>query len=519
MKLSRFERKILAAMALVALAPLLGALLLGRAALQNAYRAGVNPRVREQLDRGVGIYRAHLVTLRADAERTADAVAGSATLRDRLEADDRHALDAYLEEIVDRYDPVSEIVLRRGDTVLARVSRPDRADPEERRALLQSREVPLTDGSRVDAEITVTAPREVFDDFQRAGEEAEVFARLQEQATYISAVYVWVFVGFMALLIVAVLVLAAVLSRRLTRRVIALAEATRRLGGGDLSVSVPREARDEVGELTEAFNNMVHDLRESQARIEYLQRIGAWQDFARRLAHEIKNPLTPIQLAAQEMHRSYDGSDEKFRSKLEDARSIIEEEVETLRRLVSEFSNFAKLPAAALAKADLRDFLQDIARSTDAIRQDVFEDAAQDGNAPEVHVALLDEALPVQVDAMMLKRCVDNLVRNALQAMRAGEGTRVDVLGGSSEQGIFVAVDDDGPGIPKDRRETIFDPYFTTKVDGTGLGLAIVKKVVLEHGGEIEFEPSSRGGARFTIWLPSPGVRRPRPSSALRGRR
>ncbi len=120
---------------------------------------------------------------------------------------------------------------------------------------------------------------------------------------------------------------------------------------------------------------------------------------------------------------------------------------------------------------------------------------------------------------MMLKRCVDNLVRNALQAMRSGEGTRVDVLGGATERGIFVAIDDDGPGIPKDRRETIFDPYFTTKADGTGLGLAIVKKVVLEHGGEIEFEPSERGGARFTIWLPRPGSPRPRPSSVHRGRR
>jgi nitrogen fixation/metabolism regulation signal transduction histidine kinase len=284
-------------------------------------------------------------------------------------------------------------------------------------------------------------------------------------------------------------------------------------------VHVPTEGNDEIRELTKAFNGMVRDLRESRARIDYLQRIGAWQEFARRLAHEIKNPLTPIQLAAQEMHRSYTGDDARYRRKLEDACAIVEEEVDTLRRLVSEFSNFAKLPRADLAPADLSEFVRDLKRSVAAIVEDVGPTARA-----EVTVDAPEHAMPVRIDAMMLKRCTDNLVRNALQALRGRErkghvrvwAREVDTTsesagsaavgsesaGSAAIGGFELRVEDDGPGVPEKDREAIFDPYFTTKSDGTGLGLAIVKKVVLEHGGEIRCEASELGGAAFVIALP-----------------
>ncbi|MET0387210.1 MAG: ATP-binding protein, partial [Polyangiales bacterium] len=252
-------------------------------------------------------------------------------------------------------------------------------------------------------------------------------------------------------------------------------------------------------ELTRDFNTMVRDLRESRTRIEYLQRIGAWQEFARRLAHEIKNPLTPIQLAIQELDRSYRGDDRVFGKRLGDARSIIEEEVAALRRLTTEFSAFAKLPEASLAHADLNDFLRDSTRHLDTVV------ILSEGTEPvaDLSMELSPEALPVHIDAMMLKRCLDNLVRNAAQALADRNPPRtILVKSARSDHRVLLQVHDNGPGVPEADRARIFDPYFTTKSEGTGLGLPIVKKVVLEHGGEISCGASDLGGAAFCIELP-----------------
>ena len=495
--MSRFERKILAAIAFVGLAPLIGALVLGRSTVTDAYRTGVNPSVREQLDGAVALYQTHLETLREDAERTADAIAFH---RD-LDTPDPEVLRPRLDALLDRYAHVASIELSNGDVTLLRRERTERLDPETRRPITLRRTV-----AGREVVVVVTAPVRVFEGLQEAGEQAEFYGRMLESADFVSGTYVWVYIGLLALLILVALGLAGIVARRVTGRVTDLADAARKVGRGDLTVRVPTSGRDEVFELTEAFNAMVADLRDSRARIDYLQRIGAWQQFARRLAHEIKNPLTPIQLAAQEMVRSYEG-DDAYRSKLEEAVSIIEEEVATLRRLVSEFSSFAKLPEADLAPADLGEFLLDVERSVAAIADDVFEDEP----APEVTFKTQDVPMPVRLDAMMLKRCVDNLIRNAFQAIRdaatepdakpPGE-TRLRVRATLEDGHAVLRVEDDGPGVEESHLDRLFDPYFTTKLDGTGLGLAIVKKVVLEHGGEIAYEESLWGGACFAIRLP-----------------
>ena len=288
-------------------------------------------------------------------------------------------------------------------------------------------------------------------------------------------------------------------------------DATVRVGQGDLAVNVPDDDEDEIGELTRAFNRMVSDLRESRERIDYLQRISAWQDFARRLAHEIKNPLTPIQLAAQEVAQAYRGEDPRFAAMLNDARAIIEEEVATLRRLVGEFSSFARLPTADLAEADLAELLRDLERGLNAIAQDVYGEVYGEGKGePPIALRLELPSTPMvgHVDAMMLKRCIDNLVRNAMEAIageaRTGRGNITITLRPEGD-GMELAVCDDGPGIPARDRERIFDPYVTTKSTGTGLGLAIVKKVILEHQGRIVCRagtgPDGRGTC-FVITLP-----------------
>ncbi|MFK7998707.1 MAG: ATP-binding protein [Polyangiales bacterium] len=496
-RFGRFETKILGAMCLVALGPLIGGLVFGRSVLQDAYALGVNERFAGQLHRAVDIHRTYLVALREGGERAADAVAGSHTLRGMLESAPREAIEAHLQSRLQRYDGIARFRVLEGDEVRAEAEDLARLG-DSFRELVQRRDVEVG-GREFVIETVATAPESAFDAFQQAGADAELYDRLEAQGANVSDVYLWVYIAFLALVIVFALALAVFVARRITKRVTVLAAATRRLGGGDMNVTVPRESQDEVGELVEAFNTMVEDLRRSRERIDYLKRIGAWQEFARRLAHEIKNPLTPIRLAAQEIHRSYDGEDERFSQKLSDAKEIIEEEVETLRRLVGEFSSFAKLPSAALEAADLNEFVSDLELAITTIAIDVFPEEPRP--ATKIRLAPV-ESLPVQIDAMMLKRCVDNLVRNALQAMRGGKGSIVRVSVEDDGEDACISVEDDGPGIPKGDWESIFDPYFTTKSDGTGLGLAIVKKVILEHEGSITCEKSSLGGARMVIRVP-----------------
>jgi two-component system nitrogen regulation sensor histidine kinase NtrY len=319
--------------------------------------------------------------------------------------------------------------------------------------------------------------------------------------------------------IAAALVVGMVMSRRVTRRVNMLAEATARVGSGDLSVELPADSRDEIGDLTRAFNEMVRDIRESRERIEYLQRISAWQEFARRLAHEIKNPLTPIQLAMQEVHQGYKGQDERYRERLNEALSIVEEEVATLRRLVGEFSKFARLPEVRLEPTDLNEVVRECVRTAAGFDEQSGENEQTE---PEVEIDFQPGSSPllVSLDAMMFKRCIDNLVRNSRQAIatrqekgrpgpeeggeegEAAVSQAIQITTYESKGWAVLEVNDSGPGIPQSDRNRVFDPYFTTRTEGTGLGLAIVKKVVLDHGGEIECDQSRLGGASFRIRLP-----------------
>jgi signal transduction histidine kinase len=503
MRFSRFERKILFAIAAVAVMPLLGALVLGQRALREAYEVGVNPRVRRELEQGLLLYRDHFAALKRSAEQAAFATATDHVLCTRLEASDLPGAKTRLTQLLNRYDGIARVrVLDAAGQELALAERADRLQPGMRLLELE-RDLSLIPREPAPAArklmITVAAPGAPFMAYQRAGELVEVYSRLQSESALLSTFFLVVYIGFLLSVIVAALAVGVAISRRVTRRVAVLADATARVGAGDLTVEVPSEVSDEIGDLTMAFNAMVRDLRDSRGRIEYLQRIGAWQEFARRLAHEIKNPLTPIQLAVQEVHRSYKGDDGVYKRRLDDALAIVEEEVATLRRLVSEFSAFAKLPQASLEPADLNDLVRDADRTLQTVAEELEHRAAV-----RVECAPTTGALPVRIDAMMLKRAVDNLVRNSIQAL-AESGRKTGLVRVRSQRAgefALLHVEDDGPGVPPEQRSRVFDPYYTTKADGTGLGLAIVKKVVLEHGGEIDCGPSALGGAVFTIRLP-----------------
>jgi nitrogen fixation/metabolism regulation signal transduction histidine kinase len=253
---------------------------------------------------------------------------------------------------------------------------------------------------------------------------------------------------------------------------------------------------------------MLAEVEVNRARVEFLQRMGTWQEMARRLAHEIKNPLTPILLAVEECHRKYNGSDPTFRKLMDTTLEVVEEEVGTLRRLVGEFSSFARLPRAELTEGDLGDFLREQENHALLLREEI---AKKVGAMSDEEVAarvridwrIPDAPMPVSLDKQMLHQVLSNIVRNALQAVTAHHEKGHIEVGVVSEHDAFaIVVDDDGPGVPPNMRDSVFDPYVTTKSEGTGLGLAIVKKIVVEHGGTIDAGVSPLGGARFRIRIP-----------------
>jgi nitrogen fixation/metabolism regulation signal transduction histidine kinase len=275
------------------------------------------------------------------------------------------------------------------------------------------------------------------------------------------------------------------LSRSVTGRVAKLVQATKQVARGDLGVRVVSTSRDEIGSLSNSFNQMMDEIQRGRDRIVYLEKISSWQEIARRLAHEIKNPLTPIQLAIQELHRSYNGDDQRFMSKLNDSAEIIEEEVTTLRRLVETFAEFAKMPQVQAVNVELNSFVSEFVKHNPQ-----FADQIEFSPG---------EPAKVSLDRTLMRQVLVNLVTNAIEA--GGPSDMIKIKIAKRDDWVSLRIIDQGSGIAPEAQSMIFQPYFTTKAKGTGLGLAIVKKIVLQHGGEISIEESQDTGTVFRIRL------------------
>ncbi|MCB9571595.1 MAG: HAMP domain-containing protein, partial [Kofleriaceae bacterium] len=296
--------------------------------------------------------------------------------------------------------------------------------------------------------------------------------------------------GVAGVLAIALGVLA---SRVITSRIGLLVTAARKISGGQLDARAGLRGNDELAELGASFDTMLDDLDRQRQQIEYLQRIGAWQDVARKLAHEIKNPLTPIQLAVQQCVSAYKGDDERYRKLLADTGEIVEEEIAGLRRLVDTFRTLGALPRVEAQPLDLREVVEELHLDAQLAERLRIEPPADD--------------VTVRADKLLLKRLLTNLCENGVHAGE-GAGNPGDVVVGwalaSGGRAVAITVDDHGPGVRAEARERIFEPYVTTKATGTGLGLAIAKKIALEHGGDLEIAetPAPTGGARFVVTLP-----------------
>jgi two-component system nitrogen regulation sensor histidine kinase NtrY len=221
------------------------------------------------------------------------------------------------------------------------------------------------------------------------------------------------------------------------------------------------------------------------------QKVAAWREVARRLAHEIKNPLTPIQLSAERLRRHFADAPLATRDLVAECATTIIGEVESLKGLVDEFSQFARMPAPRAVPTDLHGVLDDALGLYDGLLSDV-----------RFH-RVYAPALPrVSVDPEQMRRVVLNLVDNAVEAMDRHGTIEVSTNHDAAHSLVNVVVADDGPGIPPGERDKLFLPYYSTKKRGSGLGLAIVRRIVAEHGGSIDVADNVPHGTRFTIELP-----------------
>lgn len=505
--MSRFGLKIIGAMLLLAVIPLVTSIWLVAQVIEvsNNVAAGQVQQLATPLARSAAAYRALFGALKQKLKLQGQLIASDGALRALVaraagsglspsgrEGPERHeALRKRAAALLAAHRELAALRLATRDgRELVKVTRA--FDPKTMRDLRIGHAI----GDSVRLELVFVTPRAPFDDFRALGRAQRDAIEVGKLRGELGSLYRMVFLIMFGAAVLVAMVMGLLIARRTTRRLSVLVGATREVAAGRLDTQVRLDSRDEVRELGEAFNEMVRELRDSRGRIAYLEKIGAWQEIARRLAHEIKNPLTPIQLAAQQLHRKYQGDDATFRRTLDDAYDIITEEVDGLRRLVTAFSSFAKLPRVQAGAVELHNLIDDFLKS----HVELSERA-------EIRYTPLDKECLVLVDRMLLKHVLVNLLENAIQAgAEAGLERKIRVELTASidkpRREVLLTIADDGPGMDPETAKRAFDPYYTTKEHGTGLGLAIVKKIVLEHQGSIELSSELGAGTRFFLRLP-----------------
>jgi len=486
LRLSRFELKIAAALVLAATLPLAGALVLaGRVAEENL-SLGLDPRVVDRLAAVPGLYGDLFQARKQLYAEQARAIA-------RALPADRTRGGRALAAAIGRTPRLRRATWIGADGVTIAEGENPAPSPEGEWRAAPAR-VALPDGGRLECLFEIEA--RFFAELDEARELGELVQGVDALRAEIRRSYVRAFGALLVAMALAAATIGIFLARRTTRRVSDLVHAVKRLAGGDLAVQVdPGRASDEVAGLARAFNAMVREVRESRDRIVYLEKISGWQEVARRLAHEIKNPLTPMKLAFQQLDARWRKSgardaDPAFGRILAEAGEIVDDEIGTLQRLVDEFSSFAKLPEVRPEPADLGEFVDDFLRTSPDVAA-----------AADVEVVKASPDTPVALDRALMRRVLANLCANAVEATRPGRA-RICLGVARTRDRAVLTVADEGPGIERAARERIFDPYYTTKKTGTGLGLAIVKKIVLQHGGEIQVGDRPGGGASFSLVLP-----------------
>jgi nitrogen fixation/metabolism regulation signal transduction histidine kinase len=299
------------------------------------------------------------------------------------------------------------------------------------------------------------------------------------------------------LTLVLVVVAGVWLARGIARPVDLLSRGTERVAAGEEDVVLPESGGAEMRALVAAFNRMTRDLKEVRARAARAERDAAWKGMARQVAHEIKNPLTPMRLMLQHLLAASKDDPSSTAALLEPTARVVLEQIEALRRIAGDFSSFAGAPRRDVVDLDV-----------DAVAGSVG--ALYVAGAPS-HVAVttrLAGDLPrVRADADEVRRALVNLVANAVEAVPEERPGRVEIrterAASDGRDGVRVVVADTGVGIPPEARARLFEPAFSTKSSGTGLGLAIVRRIVTDLGGTVSLDSEVGRGTTVSVWLPA----------------
>jgi nitrogen fixation/metabolism regulation signal transduction histidine kinase len=294
--------------------------------------------------------------------------------------------------------------------------------------------------------------------------------------------------GVYLLMLLSAVMLAYFISKYITRSLETISD---KMGQTNLTKQnekiIIKDPSEEIGKLVDSYNAMIDELEQSAAKLARSEREQAWREMAKQVAHEIKNPLTPMRLTVQSFERKFDPDDPNADKKMKEFSKTLVQQIDTMSSIASAFSNFADMPAQQ------KETLNVVKVSKLAL--DIF-------NEPYIHFIAEEESLIAKLDRTQLIRVITNLVKNAIQAIPDVENPRILVTVASEGDQIKIAVADNGIGIADEFKDKIFEPKFTTKSSGMGLGLGMVKNIVENYNGTIAFTSKEGKGTVFTIKFP-----------------
>jgi nitrogen fixation/metabolism regulation signal transduction histidine kinase len=316
------------------------------------------------------------------------------------------------------------------------------------------------------------------------------FAKTSELRTEISS-FLTTFLNIYIFFIALSIFLTLLISRYTTRPLQLIKDNMRSISLGRSNQKINWESNDEIGKLISEYNRMIDELARSAELLAKSERESAWREMAKQVAHEIKNPLTPMKLSVQYLQKAWDEGSDDFDKRLNRFTRTIIEQIDTLSMIASEFSDFAKMPQARSRRNNLIDIIKnamDLFKDTGHIQFNIHYDPDLD------HVVIVDQK--------QLLRVFNNLIQNSIEAIGDEQEGKIDIRVKAEDDEFLVYVIDNGPGIATEQADKIFSPSFTTKTSGMGLGLAMARSIIINSGGEITFESEKGNGAVFLIRLP-----------------
>ncbi len=315
------------------------------------------------------------------------------------------------------------------------------------------------------------------------------FARQTELKQEIS-IFLTTFINVYILFVALAIVISLLISRYTTRPLQILKEKLASLSIDKSNEKIEWKGRDEIGKLVAEYNRMVEELGRSAELLAQSERESAWREMAKQVAHEIKNPLTPMKLSVQYLEKAWNDRSPDWDQRLSRFTKTIIEQIDSLSMIASEFSDFAKMPVAQIEETDLKEIIQSSI--------ELYRDYK---NITIIFNFNADENYPIKADKKQLLRVFNNLIKNSAQALTDTENGKIDISLSIESKNYKISIADNGPGIPEELFSKIFSPSFTTKSSGMGLGLAIVNSIISSYGGTIIFESEVNKGTTFYISL------------------